>query len=87
MGQLGGGKTQTLCTIRKPVVWHLELIACASLKDDWDDPSHDDSERPSGYSEMSNDSREARQQLRRLMGRTPELPPVLSGQKVVSWSR
>ena len=29
--------TGTLCAIRKPIVWHLELIHCASQKDGTDD--------------------------------------------------
>ena len=48
---------QTLCTIRRPFIWYQELIACASLKGNWDDSQSaqaaDDSEWSSTDPEMS----------------------------------
>ena len=54
MGYLGRGVTRTLCTIRRPVVWYLEEVRYASLKDDrddWERSSWDDPERSSDESE------------------------------------
>ena len=55
MGYLGWGVTQTLCTIRRPLVWYLELICCTSLEndqDDWGRSSWDHPKRPGDDPEM-----------------------------------
>ena len=48
---------QILCTVRKPLIWHLESIACTSLKDDLGDSRStrvvDDSEGSGDDSEVS----------------------------------
>ena len=49
-----------LCTIRKPLVWHPDLVPSALLKDHYADNSErsscNDSERPDDDSEMSVDN-------------------------------
>ena len=73
--------TQTLCTIRKPLVWHLEGITCASPEEYLVSFIFGDFERSGGNLEMSDDDREVN--LPKLVaGRIHELPSVFSDQKV-----
>ena len=73
--------TQTLCTIRKPLVWRLGPTTCASLMSFLVPVICDDSERSGDDLEMSDDDREVN--LPKLVaGRIHELPSVFSDQKV-----
>ena len=60
--------TQTLCTIRRPVVWYLDKIRYASDRDGW--------ERSSWHSERSSDESEMFDyHSRQRPGKTPLIWP------------